>query len=215
MSADKGKAFSGEVVAGIALDTGLNCGAVVTAFQNFGDWGGALIPTLVGTELEEIAARVSSGDMSTPERMLLSQAMALQSIFTCMAKNASVNSGKNREGMLMLALKAQSQSRNTILALAELKTPRQATFVRQQNVSGGAQQVNNAASLPAPTVSVTLENTKPLELTNATASNLLVPVIPTKRVKALAPARPREEKTIAAKQSICGGASHGRAQLDK
>ena len=210
MSADKGKAFSGEVVAGIALDTGLNCGAVVTAFQNFGDWGGALIPTLVGTELEEIAARVSSGDMSTPERMLLSQAMALQSIFTCMAKNASVNSGKNREGMLMLALKAQSQSRNTILALAELKNPRQATFVRQQNVSGGAQQVNNAASLPATPLTVTLEH--PLELTNATASNLLVPVIPAKRVKALAPARPREEKKIAAQQTNSSkGLDHGRS----
>ena len=211
------RAFSRAVVADMALHTGLHCGSTVAAWTSFGDWAGgkALDGSAVGTQLEEIAARVRGGDLRDLEVMLVCQAVALQSVFNRLAQNSSRQNGKQFEATLALSLKAQGACRATILALSELKTPRQATFVRQQNVSGGAQQVNNAASLPAPTVSVTLENTKPLELTNATASNLLVPVIPTKRVKALAPARPREEKTIAAKQSICGGASHGRAQLDK
>jgi PDZ domain-containing secreted protein len=42
-----------------------------------------------------------------------------------------------------MALKAQSQSRATIQALTELKYPKQATFVKQANIAGGNQQVNN------------------------------------------------------------------------
>ena len=44
---------------------------------------------------------------------------------------------------MTLALKAQSQSRSTIQALIELKYPKQATFVKQANISNGHQQVNN------------------------------------------------------------------------
>ena len=211
---EEDRVFSRAVVADMALHTGLHCGSTVAAWTSFGDWAGgkALDGSAVGTQLEEISARVRGGDMRDLEAMLVCQAVALQSVFNRLAQNSSRQNGKNREGMLMLALKAQSQSRNTILALAELKTPRQATFVRQQNVSGGAQQVNNAAILPAPPVSVTLEHAKPLELADATASDLLVPVIPAKRVKALAPARPREEKAIAAiRTNSSKGLDHGRS----
>jgi len=45
-----------------------------------------------------------------------------------------------------MALKAQSQSRSTIQALTELKYPKQATFVKQANISNGHQQVNNATN---------------------------------------------------------------------
>jgi hypothetical protein len=48
-----------------------------------------------------------------------------------------------------LALKAQSQSRATISALVDLKYPRQATFVKQANISHGPQQVNNGAAAGA------------------------------------------------------------------
>jgi hypothetical protein len=41
-----------------------------------------------------------------------------------------------------MALKAQSQCRTSIEALAEIKYPKSATFIRQQNVAS-QQQVNN------------------------------------------------------------------------
>ena len=49
---------------------------------------------------------------------------------------------------MVLALKAQAQSRATISALVDLKYPKQAaTFVKQANISNGHQQVNNGANL--------------------------------------------------------------------
>ena len=41
------------------------------------------------------------------------------------------------------ALKAQAQCRATLEALAEIKNPRPVAFVKQANISGGHQQVNN------------------------------------------------------------------------
>ena len=205
------RAFSRAVVADMALHTGLHCGSTVAAWTTFGDWAGgkALDGSAVGTQLEEIAARVRSGDLRDLEAMLVCQAVALQSVFNRLAQNSSRQNGKQFEATLALSLKAQGACRATILALSELKSPRHATFIKQQNVSGGAQQVNNAAILPAPPANVTLEHAKLLKLTDDTASKLLVPVIPAKRVKALAPARPREEKTIAAQRTNSTEADHG------
>ena len=208
---EEDRVFSRAVVADMALHTGLHCGSTVAAWTSFGDWAGgkALDGSAVGTQLEEIAARVRGGDLRDLEAMLVCQAVALQSVFNRLAQNSSRQNGKQFEATLALSLKAQGACRATILALSELKSPRHATFIKQQNVSGGAQQVNNAAILPAPPANVTLEHAKLLKLTDDTASKLLVPVIPAKRVKALAPARPREEKTIAAQRTNSTEADHG------
>ena len=80
------------------------------------------------------------------EAMLISQATALQTIFTSLARRAQDQQlQKHFESFLGLALKAQAQSRATISALADLKNPRQATFVKQANIANGPQQVNNGA----------------------------------------------------------------------
>lgn len=94
--------------------------------------------------LTENARQARDGDLSHLEGMLVSQATALQAIFTSLAKRAQVQtSQRNLEAFLGLALKAQGQSRATIQAVIELKFPRQAaTFVKQTNVAHGAQQVN-------------------------------------------------------------------------
>lgn len=42
-----------------------------------------------------------------------------------------------------MALKAQAQCRATLEALAEIKNPRPVAFVKQANISGEHQQVNN------------------------------------------------------------------------
>ena len=79
--------------------------------------------------------------------MLISQATALQTIFTSLARRASTQDRLPQyQTFLGLALKAQAQSRATISALVDLKYPRQAPFVKQANIAHGPQQVNNGVA---------------------------------------------------------------------
>lgn len=97
--------------------------------------------------LREKADKVKTGDLSDMEAVLVGQATALDSIFTELARRASLNMGEYinaADTYLRLALKAQSQCRATLEALAEIKAPRQVAFVRQANIAHGPQQVNNA-----------------------------------------------------------------------
>ena len=96
--------------------------------------------------LNKTFEEVGGGDLSAMESMLVSQATALQTIFTGLARRAHEQTQQRSfESYLGLALKAQAQSRATISALVDLKYPRQATFVKQANIAHGPQQVNNGA----------------------------------------------------------------------
>jgi hypothetical protein len=89
---------------------------------------------------------MKGGDMSDIEAMLFNQALTLQTMFTALSRRAANNVGKytNTVDLYMkLAFKAQAQCRSTLEALAEMKQPRSATFVRQANIANGPQQVNN------------------------------------------------------------------------
>lgn len=92
---------------------------------------------------------INRGDLSAAERMLNSQAVALNAIFGELARRAALNMGTHlgaTESYLRLALKAQSQSRATVEALAAIKNP-PVVFARQANINnGGQQQVNNGGS---------------------------------------------------------------------
>lgn len=102
---------------------------------------------LIMQSLNKTFEDVANGDLSAMESMLVSQATALQTIFTGLARRAHEQSQqKNFEAYLGLALKAQAQSRATISTLVDLKYPRQATFVKQANIANGPQQVNNGLS---------------------------------------------------------------------
>lgn len=95
-------------------------------------------------DLKTEVEKVQSGDMAAMEAMLVGQAQSLQTIFGSLARKATNQEHLKNYCMFMnLALKAQSQSRATILALAELKYPKQVAFVKQANISHGHQQVNN------------------------------------------------------------------------
>ena len=132
-----------------AIRPSINGASVIKAYQD----------NLLGkdVDLSELVAglsdsckRVKDGDLSTLEAMLVSQATALQTIFTSLARRAqSQEYQKNLEAFLGLALKAQAQSRATISALVDLKYPRQATFVKQANIANGPQQVNNGGAAGA------------------------------------------------------------------
>ena len=94
--------------------------------------------------LDKNIEEIKSGNMSSLEAMLISQAQALQTIFVSLGMKASSQSQlKHYTAFMTLALKAQSQSRATIQALVELKYPKQIAFVKQANIAHGHQQVNN------------------------------------------------------------------------
>ena len=115
------------------------------AAHSFGD--DIHMMTLLET-IEAQTAAVQRGDMSDVEAMLFGQALTLQTVFTALARKGAQNLGTNAAAMelcLRLAFKAQSQCRSTLETLAEIKNPRTATFIKQANVAGGHQQINNGA----------------------------------------------------------------------
>jgi hypothetical protein len=140
-----------------ALRPSINSASVIEAYQGnlMGkevDFGGLV------DGLRETFKEVKGGDLATIEAMLISQATALQTIFTSLARRAANQEQmRHYEAFLGLALKAQAQSRATISALVDLKYPRQATFVKQANIANGPQQVNNGGA-PASSITHAEEN---------------------------------------------------------
>ena len=123
---------------------------IVNAAATILPWSKAIYSepnTIVGLigELSNSTARMADGDMKAAEAMMFNQAQVLQMIFTNLATRA-VNQQylSQMQTFLNLGLKAQAQCRATLEALAEMKNPRQVAFVKQANIAGGNQQVNNA-----------------------------------------------------------------------
>ena len=114
--------------------------------------------------LSEKICTIQAGDMKPIEAMLIGQAQALQTMFVTLGRMAAIKTSLPQYTAFMnMAFKAQSQSRATIQALTELKYPKQATFVKQANISNGHQQVNNATSTHAHAHAKAVEH-KPNEL---------------------------------------------------
>ena len=131
-----------------ALMPSINGAIVIEAYQGNIMGKDADIGTMID-ELRDTFKAVNGGDLQTMEKMLISQATALQTMFTHLAKRAADQSQlKHYEAFLGMSLKAQAQSRATISALVDLKYPRQATFVKQANIAHGPQQVNNGIATP-------------------------------------------------------------------
>ena len=120
-----------------------NAAAVIESFQvNLG--GKDVVLERLLPALRADIEKLESGDVSRLEAMLYSQAVALQTIFSSLARRASKQEYmKQYETYLSFALRAQAQSRATIQAIVELKYPRQVAFVKQANIAHGHQQVNN------------------------------------------------------------------------
>ena len=87
--------------------------------------------------------RATNGDLTIASRMLASQAVSLDAIFTELARRAGNNLGhypETVERYMRLALKAQSACRSTLEALAKLHQPREQT-VRHVHVNEGGQAI--------------------------------------------------------------------------
>jgi len=102
-------------------------------------------PSTIKT-LEKTIQQIKSGDLSKIEEMYISQAMALEVMFTSLARRAKAQEKLLQyETHMRFALKAQNQCRATLQALVQLKQPSNTTFVKQANIAQGHQQVNNLA----------------------------------------------------------------------
>jgi hypothetical protein len=112
---------------------------------------GALDLTALSEELSAQFGAVMEGNLQRGEAMLIAQAHTLEALFYELTRRAGLNMGGHlqaAETYMRLALKAQSQCRSTLEALAAIKNPpASVAFVRQANIAHGAQQVNN--TLPA------------------------------------------------------------------
>lgn len=106
------------------------------------------VPTLM-EQLKRQAADVNNGDFGGPIAMLVSQAVTLQSLFTRLTEKALAQSHMpNLESYMRLALKAQSQCRASLEAVAAIKNP-PVIYAKQANVTSGPQQINNGVLAPA------------------------------------------------------------------
>ena len=83
-----------------------------------------------------------SGDITRIEAMLLDQSHTLQALFTHFLQRISgCEYLQQVETYTRLSLKAQNQCRQTLATLGELKNPKRATFIKQQN-NAVNQQIN-------------------------------------------------------------------------
>lgn len=100
-------------------------------------------------QVREAADRINGGDLAGVEQTLTAQLHVLDAVFTKTAMLASTAEHvETMEAFLRMAMKAQAQARATAETLTEMKYPKSATFIRQQNVAG-QQIVNNADKMPA------------------------------------------------------------------
>jgi hypothetical protein len=93
--------------------------------------------------MQEVTGMAETGDLSIASRLLASQAITLDAMFTELARRAAINMSEHLEASERygrLALKAQSNSRATLEALTKLHQPREQT-VRHVYVNAGGQAV--------------------------------------------------------------------------
>ena len=122
--------------------------AAVTLKEYSKSYGDLDLGGLIDSLIEQTRAS-SDGDLKRAEAMLTAQAHTLDAIFNNLARRAiNAEYMDNLDRYLKLALRAQSQCRATWEALATIKNPPVAGYVRQANIAHGPQQVNNASNAP-------------------------------------------------------------------
>ncbi len=100
------------------------------------------VPTVMQGYIDG-AKKITDGSTKEIEQMLYTHAKALDYVFyDALGQLADCGMINQIETYSNIAFRAQNQSRKTLLALMELKNPRRATFIKQQN-NAITQQVNN------------------------------------------------------------------------
>ena len=134
----------GRTLARVTLDPQTRNASLAMTFgtQMFGD---QYVPEITETSavLGEEIQQAMKGDLSLATRMFTSQAFALDTLFTEMARRAGLNMGQYPDAAyryMRLALKAQGACRTTLEALVKLHQPREQT-VKHVHVNSGGQAV--------------------------------------------------------------------------
>jgi HD superfamily phosphohydrolase len=92
--------------------------------------------------MKTVSNKVKNGNLSNLEEMLVCQTYSLQHLFLTMASRISSTTNPDHiELFARFALKAQNQCRSTVATLSEMRNPKRATFVKQQN-NAVNQQIN-------------------------------------------------------------------------
>lgn len=103
-------------------------------------------PGLMAALKEQIQS-VNAGDLRHAEAMLISQATALETLFSRLTERAMAQEYlQTMEPLLKLALRCQNQSRQTLETLASVRNP-PLVVARQANI-GANVQVNNGTGAP-------------------------------------------------------------------
>ena len=124
---------------------------------------GTLDITALMSSLDDAAAAVNRGEMAAAESLLMTQAIALNTIFVNLAaRGHQATLLDHLDKHMRLAFKAQGQCRATLETLAALKNP--PVFTRQANISSGLQQVNNGPVLNAAPSRAAIQETAPNKL---------------------------------------------------
>lgn len=108
---------------------------------------GELTIEALGRTLQQQVEQIKADNLDRPEAMLINQAHTLDTIYNTLVRRSAQHMGQQMEAAetyMKLALRAQSQCRSTLEALNEMKHPRHVSFVRQANIAGGHQQINNS-----------------------------------------------------------------------
>jgi hypothetical protein len=109
--------------------------------------GGMLPVATVVTAMTETAKRINANNLQEVEAILVSQATAMNIMFTELGRRAALNMSENldaSERYFRMALKAQNQCRMTLETLSNIKNP-PVIYAKQANITNGPQQVNNHA----------------------------------------------------------------------
>ena len=135
----------GEVLAQAILGPNLRHGHVSSVFATaiLGGTGETLGLMECSKVVQERASDAIAGNLSFASAMLASQAVTLDNMFTEFARRAAANMREYpqaTERYARLAMKAQSNARSSLEALAKLHQPREQT-VRHVHVNEGGQAV--------------------------------------------------------------------------
>jgi hypothetical protein len=133
-----------KTLARVTLDPGVRHAQLAMAFaqQVFGDKNQPSI--MDSTEvIAESLVKAEKGDKRMASRLLTSQAISLDTMFTELARRSAMNLGEYPDAMdryMRLALKAQSACRTTLETLTKLHQPREQT-VKHVHVNQGGQAI--------------------------------------------------------------------------
>lgn len=120
---DNQNATNGEVRAAKVFERGLKSAVLVDDYVG-GMYGKEVGITEWTLALVGSVKALKSNDLSSMEAILTGQTLALDAIFTNLARKANLNNRMDQLDLCMRqALKAQNQSRATLEALAAIKSP--------------------------------------------------------------------------------------------